>query len=98
MYCGHSTQYSHLVLYLCLLLLHFGHEQRTQWFVIALVNVPVEAFCWRQLTADERKHDVKMTSRMTEQHMYGKPDRKQKAKWNLFFRNFLRENENNFLF
>jgi len=65
------------------------------------VNVPVEAFYWRRLTvtadhryildlnaADERKHDVKMTSRMTEQHQYGKPDRKRKAKWNLFFEIF----------
>ena len=41
-----------------------------------------------RLTADESKHDVKMTSRTTEQHLYGKPDRKRKAKWNLFLEIF----------
>jgi len=74
-----------------LLLLHFGHEQRTQWFVIALVNVPVEAFCWRQLTADERKHDVNMTSRMTEQ--YSMENQIGNGK-----RNFLRENSMKIIF
>ena len=63
-------------------------EKRIQWFIFALVNVPVEAFYWRRLTADKRKHDVKMTSRMMEQHLYGKPDRKWKAKWNLFLEIF----------
>jgi len=52
------------------------------------VNVPVEAFYWRRLMADERKHDIKITSQMTEQHLYGKPDRKRKAKWNLFLEIF----------
>jgi len=42
------------------------------------------SFLLGRLTADERKHDVKMTSRMTEQQMYGKPDWKRKAKRNLF--------------
>jgi len=69
-----------LILYLYLLLLHFGHEQRIQWFIIALVNVRVEAFYWRRLTADERKHHV--TDDGTTQ--YGKLDQKRKAKWNLF--------------
>jgi len=41
-----------------------------------------------RLMADERKHGVKMTSQMTEQHLYGKPDRKRKAKWNLFLEIF----------
>jgi len=55
----------------------FGHEQRIQWFIVALVNVPVEAFYWRRLMADERKHDV--TDDGTTQ--YGKPDMKRKAKF-----------------
>jgi len=73
-----------LVLYLYLLLLHFGQKKRIPWFIVALVNVPVKAFYWRWLTADKHKHDVKMTSRTMEQHLYGKPNQKQKAKWNLF--------------
>ena len=39
--------------------------------------MPVEAFNWRRLTADERKHDV--TDDGTTQ--YGKLDRKSKAKF-----------------
>jgi len=35
-----------------------GRKKRIQWFIIALVNVPVKAFCWQRLTADERKNDV----------------------------------------
>jgi len=66
----------------------FWAEKRIQWFIIALVNVPVEAFYWRCLTADECIHDVKMMSQMTEQHLYGKTDRKRKAKWNLFLEIF----------
>jgi len=66
----------------------FWAEKRIQWFIVALVNVPVEAFYWRRLTEDEHKHDVKMTSRMTEQNMHGKSDQKQKAKWNLFLEIF----------
>jgi len=78
----------------------FELKKRIQWFIVALVNVPVEAFYWRWLTADERKHFVKMTSQMTEQHMYSKPDRKWKAKWNLFLEIFSVKiaNKNNFLF
>jgi len=71
-----------------LLLIHFGQKKRIQWFIVALVNVLVEAFYWWRLTEDERKHDVKMTSRMMEQNMYGKSDRTQKAKWNLFLEIF----------
>ena len=56
----HSS--SCLVLYLYLLLLHFGQKKRIQWFIIVLVNVLVKALYWRRLMADERKHDVKMTS------------------------------------
>ena len=66
----------------------FWAEKRIQWFIVALVNVPVKAFYWRWLTADERKHGVKMTSRMMEQHLYGKPYQKWKAKWNLFLEIF----------
>jgi len=66
----------------------FGQKKRIQWFIVALVNVLAEAFYWQWLAADERKHDVKMTSRMMEQHMYRKPDRKWKAKWNLFLEIF----------
>ena len=42
----------------------FWAEKGIQWFIVALVNVPVEAFYWRRLMADERN----MTSRMMEQH------------------------------
>jgi len=66
----------------------FWAEKRIRWFIVALLNVPVEGFYWRRLTAHERKHDVKMMSRMTEQHLCGKPDRKRKAKWNLFLETF----------
>jgi len=52
----HSS--SCLVLYLYLLLLHFGQKKRIQWFIVALVNVLIEAFYWWRLTADEYKHDV----------------------------------------
>jgi len=38
--------------------------------------------------ADERKHDVKMTSPMTEQHMYGKPDRKTESEMESYFKKF----------
>jgi len=66
----------------------FWAEKGIQWFIVALVNVPVEAFYWWRLMADEHKHDVKMMSWMTEQLMYGKPDRKWIAKWNLFLEIF----------
>jgi len=66
----------------------FWAEKGIQWFIVALVNVPVEAFYRWQLMADECKHDVKMMSQMTEQLMYGKPDGKWIAKWNLFLEIF----------
>jgi len=34
-------------LYYYLLLLHFGQKQKIQWFIVALVNLSVEACCWR---------------------------------------------------
>ena len=36
----------------------FWVEKRIQWFIVALVNLPVEACCWRRLMADEHKHDI----------------------------------------
>ena len=72
-----------LILYLYFLLLHFGHEQRIQWFVVALVNVPVEAFYWQWLTADERQNDVNNDVTDDGTMQYGKPDRTWKAKFSL---------------
>jgi len=36
----------------------FWAEKRIQWFIVAIVNVPVEAFYWRRLMVDGRKRDV----------------------------------------
>jgi len=81
-----------------LLLLHFGQNKRIlQRFIIALVNVPVEAFYWRRLTTDERKHDVKMTSRMTE-HDVRKTGLETESEMESIFRNFLRENSMKIIF
>ena len=44
-----------LVLYLYLLYI-LGRKKNT--FIVALANVPVEAFYWRRVMADECKHDV----------------------------------------
>jgi len=63
-----------------------------------LVNVPVEAFYRRRLTADERKHDVKMTSRMMEQHIYGKTRLETESEMESIFRNFLHENSMRIIF
>jgi len=71
-----------------LLLLHFGQKQKIQWFIVALVNVPVKACCWQcqprsgLAAADEYKPDD------TKEHMYRKPDRKRTPKWNLFLQIF----------
>jgi len=43
---------------LAIVIVTFWQKKRIQWFIVALMNVPVEAFYWRRLTADERKHDV----------------------------------------
>ena len=87
-----------LVLYLYLLLLHFWQKKKNTMVYRCISECAGRSFllaAW--LTADERKHDIKMTSRMTEQHEQ-KTGSETESEMESIFRNFLCENSTRIIF